>query len=191
MKKIYIAMSCACVLLAVLAFHRGGWAALAEGLELGGLSFLELIPLLVLAFACAGLIPVVVSRKTITHWLGREAGFKGILIGGLAGALMPGGPFVFYPVAATFMAAGADIGTVIAFVTAKNLWSLSRLPLELALLGPELTFIRYAVTLVIPVLAGLLANLLFGGHTERMREEIRILQHTRRQQPGNAKDRGS
>lgn len=190
MKKIYIAMAAACVLLGVLAVARGGPGALLAGAERGGQTFLELIPLLVLAFACAGLIPVVVSRATISRWLGKEAGFKGILIGCLAGALMPGGPFIFYPVAASLMAAGAEIGTVIAFVTAKNLWSASRLPLELALLGPGLTFTRFAITLVIPPVAGLLANLLFGGHTERMRQEIRALQRTREER-GKAKGKGA
>jgi len=172
MKKIYIAMAAACVLLGVLAVARGGPGALIEGAERGGLTFLELIPLLVLAFACAGLIPVVVSRETISRWLGKEAGFKGILIGCLAGALMPGGPFIFYPVAASLMAAGAEIGTVIAFVTAKNLYSISRLPLEVALLGPHLTIVRFVLTLALPPILGALAERLFGHWMSRIREAV-------------------
>ena len=169
-------MVVACVLLAGLAYGRGGIDALLAGARQGAVTFVELIPLLALAFACAGLVTVVASKELVARWLGAEAGFKGILIGGLAGALMPGGPFIYYPVAATFMAAGADIGTVISFVVAKNLWSVSRLPLELALLGPKLTFARYGITLVIPPLAGLLANLLLRGQADAMRAEIRALQ---------------
>jgi uncharacterized membrane protein YraQ (UPF0718 family) len=179
MKKLYMIMACACLALAAVAFARGGLEALVRGVSAGGMTLLELIPLLILAFCCAGLISVVATEHTVTRWLGRKAGFRGILIGGLAGALIPGGPFIYYPVAATFMAAGAEIGAVISFVAAKNLWSVSRLPLELALLGSKLALVRYAMTLLVPVLAGLVANLLLRGHTDKMREEIRTLQQAK------------
>lgn len=55
-------------------------------------------------------------------------------------------------------------------MTAKNLWTLARLPLEFALLGPNLTLIRYAITLVMPPLLGFAAETLFGGWMERIRQ---------------------
>ena len=65
---------------------------------------------------------------------------------------------------------GAGLGVLIAFIAAKNLWSVSRLPLEFALLGPHLTLVRYALTLFIPPLMGYLADIVFGGFLERIRE---------------------
>ena len=82
---------------------------------------------------------------------------------------MPGGPYVYYPIAAVLLRSGASLGVLVAFVTAKNLWSLSRLPLEFALLGPQLTIIRFGATLLLPPLLGLLAEALFGHRVEAIR----------------------
>ena len=178
MRKTVFGMAAAVVLFAILAVLRGGWGTLARGLVLGASTAVQIAPLLVAAFAVAGLISVLISEEQVSRWLGRESGFKGILLAALAGALVPGGPYVYFPLAATFLMAGAEIGTVVAFVTAKNLWTLSRLPLEMALLTPEITAIRYAVTFIFPPLLGLWANVLFAKQTPPIRQGIRALQHT-------------
>jgi hypothetical protein len=59
---------------------------------------------------------------------------------------------------------------LVAFVTAKNLWAFSRLPLEVALLGPQLTLTRFLVTLALPPLLGYLAEKLFGYRLEAIRK---------------------
>jgi len=61
---------------------------------------------------------------------------------------------------------------LVAFITAKNLWSISRLPLEFALLGPRLTIARVIVTFILPPLLGFLAEGLFGTHVEQIRQAI-------------------
>jgi uncharacterized membrane protein YraQ (UPF0718 family) len=91
----------------------------------------------------------------------------------LGGALIPGGPYVYYPIAAALLHTGAGLGVLVAFITAKNLWAISRIPLEFALLGPQLTLIRFAVTLIIPPLLGVLAEMLLGPQVERIREAVR------------------
>jgi uncharacterized membrane protein YraQ (UPF0718 family) len=85
---------------------------------------------------------------------------------------MPGGPYVYYPIAAVLLQTGAGLGPLVAFVSAKNLWSLSRLPLEIALLGSQLTLTRFLVTLVIPPFMGLLAERLFGNKIESIRKGV-------------------
>ncbi|MFO7717872.1 MAG: permease [Desulfohalobium sp.] len=176
MRKTVFGMAAAVVFFAVLAALRGGWSTLVQGLLLGATTAVQIAPLLVAAFAVAGLISVLISEEQVARWLGRESGFKGILLAALAGALVPGGPYVYFPLAATFLVAGAEIGTVVAFVTAKNLWTLSRLPLEMALLTPEITAIRYVVTFVFPPLLGLWANFLFAKQTPPIRRGIHALQ---------------
>jgi uncharacterized membrane protein YraQ (UPF0718 family) len=47
--------------------------------------------------------------------------------------------------------------------------------MEVALLGARITLLRYVVTFLIPVIAGLLANLILSGTAERMREQVRAL----------------
>jgi hypothetical protein len=46
----------------------------------------------------------------------------------------------------------------VGFISAWSLWSVSRLSLEIALVDPKVALLRYAITFVVPLLAGLLAN---------------------------------
>jgi uncharacterized membrane protein YraQ (UPF0718 family) len=156
--------------LAGLAWRRGGAELTLAGLLQGGQTLLSVVPLLLAAFLIAGLIQTLVSREVVTRWLGAGSGWRGLGLACLGGALIPGGPYVYYPIAAALMKSGAGLGVLVAFVTAKNLWSLSRLPMEFALLGPRLTIIRFAATLLLPPLLGFLAEFLFGRQMERIRE---------------------
>jgi len=83
---------------------------------------------------------------------------------------------VYYPIAASFLISGAEIGTVLAFVVAKNLWTISRLPMEVALIGPQITIVRYIVTLMFPILVGLIANIFFKNYGQEIRKQIKSLQ---------------
>jgi uncharacterized membrane protein YraQ (UPF0718 family) len=121
------------------------------------------------AFLIAGLTQVLVSEELIRRWLGAETGWKGILLACAAGALIPGGPYVYYPIAAGLLRSGAGLGVLSAFITAKNLWSITRLPFEFGLLGPSLTLTRYAITFIMPPLMGLLFERLFGQHADVIR----------------------
>jgi uncharacterized membrane protein YraQ (UPF0718 family) len=167
-----ILLALVALVLAGLTWWRGGSALALAGLIEGGETLLSVVPLLIAAFLIAGLIQALVTRETVTRWLGAGAGWRGIALACLGGALIPGGPYVYYPIAAALLNAGAGLGVLVAFVTAKNLWSLSRLPMEFALLGPRLTVIRFVATLLLPPVLGFLAELLFGQQTERIREAM-------------------
>jgi uncharacterized membrane protein YraQ (UPF0718 family) len=158
-------------ILAALSWWRGGLDLALNGLILGGETLLAAVPLLLAAFLIAGLVQAIVTRDMVTRLLGSQSGWRGLALACLGGALLPGGPYVYYPIAAALLKTGAGLGVLVAFVTAKNLWAVTRLPVELALLGPYLTLVRVAVTFVLPPLLGILAEWLFGHHVERIREE--------------------
>lgn len=130
--------------------------------------------MLVAAFLIAGLVQVLVTEKAIRRWLGAQSGWRGILLACLGGALMPGGPYVYYPIAAVLLRSGAGVGVLVAFVTAKNLWSVTRLPLEVALLGTHLTVVRVVATAIVPPLMGFVAEALFGRFADQLREGVRV-----------------
>jgi len=157
------------VVLAGVAWHVGGPRLAAAGLVHGGEVLVSVAPLLLAAFLIAGLVQALISREWVGQWLGSASGWRGIGLACLAGALMPGGPYVYYPICAALLQAGAGVGVLVAFITAKNLWSVTRIPLEFALLGPHLALIRYAVTLILPPLFGAVAEMLFGARLERIR----------------------
>jgi uncharacterized membrane protein YraQ (UPF0718 family) len=157
--------------LALLLGVTQGLGAIIDGLVVGGNILWSVVPLLVAAFVVAGLTQVLVTEEFVRSWLGEATGWKGIGLACLAGALIPGGPYVYYPIAAVLLHNGAGLGALVSFVVAKNLWSVSRLPLEVALLGPSLTVIRFLVTLVIPPLIGTAAQAVFGRFQQTIRQE--------------------
>jgi uncharacterized membrane protein YraQ (UPF0718 family) len=162
------------ILLALIGvgWRSGGMEAIQDGVLSGVRTLVSVIPLLIAAFLIAGLTQILISREVIERWLSGRSGWRGILIACLAGAIIPGGPYVYYPIAGGLLLAGAGIGPLIAFVVAKNLWSLTRLPLEFALLGPQFTLIRYGLTLIIPPIVGFLAEWLFGSRIDQIRSAL-------------------
>jgi len=160
MNSATIIMIALAVILTVVAYFRGGIHL--AGLRLGAKSIWDNLLLLVASFAVAGLVQVLIPRELISRWLGAEAGFKGILLGCVAGGLVPGSPYSIFPVIASVCEAGAGIGTIVGFITAWSLWSVSRLPLELAIIGPKVTWVHVISTLIFPPIAGLIAQLFFA-----------------------------
>jgi uncharacterized membrane protein YraQ (UPF0718 family) len=150
-------LAAAAVVLLALAFWRGRDLPLA-GLKAGGRTLWRNLPVLLLSFAIAGLAQVLIPKEWITRWLGGQAGFKGVLIGCLLGGLVPGAPYATFPLIASLYQSGASLGAVVGFVTAWALWSISRLPVEIALIDSEPALVRYALTFVVPPIAGVLAN---------------------------------
>ena len=93
--------------------------------------------------------------------MGTESGMRGILIGSVAGGLCPGGPFVSLPIAAGLLRSGASTGTMVAFITGWSIWAVSRLPMEVGILGWKFTLVRVVSTAFFPILAGLIAQVFF------------------------------
>jgi uncharacterized membrane protein YraQ (UPF0718 family) len=135
----------------------------AEGLRSALRTFLSIVPLLLAVFTIAGLVEVLVPKEKVASLLGDQAGFRGILLGSLAGAITPGGPYVSFPIVASIYHAGAGVGTIVAYVTAWSLWAVARLPLEISIIGPRLTLIRFLSTLIFPPIAGLIARAFLSG----------------------------
>jgi uncharacterized membrane protein YraQ (UPF0718 family) len=120
----------------------------------------QILPLLIFAFIVAGMVQVLVPQEILSEWVGAESGMRGILIGTVAGALAPGGPYVSLPVAAGLLQAGASVGTMVAFLTGWSLWAFSRLPMEVGIMGWKFTLIRIASTFFFPPVAGWIAQMI-------------------------------
>jgi len=145
----------------LLTGHLRGERQHIEGLRIAWTMTWQIFPLLICAFIVAGMAQVLIPQETIARWVGTESGMRGILLGSFAGSLAPGGPFVSLPIAAGLVRAGAGIGVMVAFLTGWSLWSLSRIPMEVGILGWKLTLARFVSTLIFPPLAGIIARLIF------------------------------
>jgi len=133
-------------------------AGLQAGAKLFGSVWVELA----LGFLIAGLLEVLISPAEITAWLGTDSSGRGILVGWVAGLLIPGGPYLLFPIAAGLWKNGAAPGALITLITAKTLVSPIRmLTYEAPLLGWPLTLARVVPAVFLPPLMGLLGQWLF------------------------------
>ena len=154
-----IIMGLLAIILVFLSYQKG---VHIQGLKASGNMLIQIIPLLVFAMIIAGTIQLLIPQEIISRWVGAESGFRGLLIGSAIGGLMPGGPMTSLPVAAGLLRMGASIGTMVAFLTGWSLLAVSRLPLEIGLMGWKFALIRLACVFFFPPIAGLIANTFFS-----------------------------
>lgn len=156
-----IIMGVIAVALILVGYFKGNGQHLI-GLKAALGMTLEVLPLLIFAFIVAGMVQALIPIEIISKWVGEGSGLRGIFIGTAAGGIMPGGPYVSLPVAGSLFRSGASVGTMVAFITGWSLWAITRLPLDIGILGWKFTLVRLACTFFFPPIAGLLANLLFS-----------------------------
>jgi uncharacterized membrane protein YraQ (UPF0718 family) len=161
MKTAFFIMLALSVILGSIAYYKSPQLPL-DALKSGGGLLLRLFPILVLAFFVAGLMEVLLPKALLISWVGEESGFKGILIGTCLGAITPGGPFIQFPIVAAMFKAGANIGPLIAYLSAWALIGLNRvIAFEIPLLGFKLTFTRVLCSFIFPIIIGYMAKLVF------------------------------
>lgn len=153
-----ILVAIAGILLIYLAMKDSSLAV--AGIKNAGMTLWNNIIILLVGFLLAGLIQVIIPKDLIANWLGNQAGFRAVFIGCVAGGLIPGSPYAAFPIAAGFYNAGAGLGAMVGYITAWSLWSVTRLPVEIAIIDPKLALIRYGITFIFPPIAGLAAHLL-------------------------------
>jgi len=118
--------------------------------------------LIVLAFVIVGFVNVLSPQKLVQEWIGPASGLQGILLAEVVGMLLPGGPYVVFPLIAILSEAGAGIAPVITLITSWSTQSLLTLSFELPLMGWRFMLIRWVLGLGIPLLAGAAVLLLWG-----------------------------
>ena len=130
----------------------------STGRLLGGV-WIELI----LGFVLAGLLDVLIPARVLSRWMGGDGLGRGIVVGWAAGLIMPGGPYLVFPVVANLFRSGAAPGPLIALLTAnKTLVSPVRmLTYEAPLLGWPLTLARLIPGVLLPPALGWLGQWLY------------------------------
>lgn len=149
------------VLLGGLAWWRGGMPLVYEGLSSGWKLLIRLGLVIAVSLVVAGIAEVLVPEAWVKSALGEGSGWRGILIGTMAGVVTPAGPYIAMPIAAVMLRTGAGIGPVVAFVTGWSLLALHRLlAWEIPLVGVRFAVLRWTVCLLLPIFAGFLAGLI-------------------------------
>jgi uncharacterized membrane protein YraQ (UPF0718 family) len=149
--------------LVVVALAFGKDASLPlKGLQSSARLFGSVWIELALGFILAGMIDVLVPAASISRWLGAGKLHQGVLAGTAAGLVMPGGPYLFFPLAAKLFADGASPGALIAFLSAKTLVSPVRtLTYEAPLMGWPITLARFIPSVLMAPALGYLGQWLY------------------------------
>ncbi len=128
--------------------------AIADALEL--LAFIA--PRIGAAVIIAAFLQILIPREVISRLIGEKAGIKSVFMATVAGSLTPGGPLTSFPVVIALYAAGANRGALVAYITSWAMIGMQRIIVwELPLLGPDITFIRVSASMLLPIIAGILA----------------------------------
>jgi uncharacterized membrane protein YraQ (UPF0718 family) len=146
----------------VLVWRRDGVNGVTEILFSDLALFGGILPRVLAGCLLGAFIAEILPHEKISRSLGPESGLKGLLIGTAFGAILPGGPFTAYPVAAALLTIGADFGATIAMVVSWTLIGYGRaVAWELPILGTDFTIWRIVLSLPIPILAGALGRVVY------------------------------
>ena len=161
-------MMVATLTLVVLALAMAAYAwrrndgSLQRGVDAGWLTLKRNLPLLLLAFAIVGYVDVLSPTQLIETWIGPHSGWPGLVIADAVGILLPGGPYVVFPLIAVLYKAGAGIGPTITLVTSWAMLALISVAFELPFMGWRFTAVRWGLGLGFPILVGAVVRILFG-----------------------------
>jgi uncharacterized membrane protein YraQ (UPF0718 family) len=144
---------------ATFVYVRDGSAVFQKILIDDVLLFATILPKVAAGCLIGAMVRLLIPRKVIVTWVGEGSGLRGLLVASVVGALFPGGPFTIFPLAGAFMLSGADRGAAVAFVTGWLLLGINRAIIwEMPFFGTDFVIQRMLVSLLLPVVAGLMAR---------------------------------
>ncbi|MEJ2599812.1 MAG: permease [Anaerolineales bacterium] len=149
------------LVMAAYAWRRND-GSLRRGVDAGWLTLKRNLPLLLLAFAIVGYVNVLSPTDLIETLIGPHSGWLGLVIADGVGLLLPGGPYVVFPLIAVLYKAGAGVGPTITLVTSWAMLGLISVAFELPFMGWRFTAVRWGLGLGFPVLVGAVVRILFG-----------------------------
>lgn len=149
-------------LLMLFTWYKKGWAGVRQGFaDTWGLTkmVIQIIPF---ALLVASFFVELLPGHLIAGLIGKDTGFTGIVIASVAGGLVPSGPFLSFPLALSLFHTGAGPAQVVAFITGWSVYAFYRVIVwEIPMMGVQFTLVRVGVSLFLPILSGVLAELMF------------------------------
>ncbi|KXA94772.1 permease [candidate division MSBL1 archaeon SCGC-AAA259I07] len=131
-----------------------------RSLKMAGMSFLRILPMILLIVVIVGLLLGFVPPDQIAKFIGEQSGVFGVLLIGSIGAVIHMPSLIAFPLAASLLEGGASIMSAAAFITTLTMIGTIYLPMEIKILGKEMALLRnglsFAVAITISLLMGLI-----------------------------------
>lgn len=136
--------------------------SLKKGLNLAWITTKRNTTLMVIAFTIVGYVNVLSPTELIQEWIGPNSGFGGLILAEIIGMLLPGGPYVVFPLIAILYSAGAGLGPAVTIITSWSTQAFLTIGFEIPFMGWRFTAIRWGLGLLIPFFAGVVAMVVFN-----------------------------
>jgi len=121
------------------------------------------LPLLIripAAILAGSFLAELIPKAYVVALLGSSTGLLGVLLASVLGGFLPGGPMIAFPLLLALFKAGMGIPQMVALLTAWLLLAFHRvLAYELPMLGANFVRRRLLVSLPLPLIAGLAAQM--------------------------------
>ena len=118
-------------------------------------SFVRILPTVVAIVIFIGLLLGFVPKSTISSVVGEQAGFKGILIVAILGAVLHIPSLISFPLAASLLKSGASVTAVAVFITTLTMIGVVTLPLEIRELGKKMALLRNGMSFIVAIIIGI------------------------------------
>lgn len=143
-----------------------------QGLQLAGEGIVEMLGFLPPIFILLGLFDVWVDRETVIRLMGKESGFKGVLLAFLLGTLAAGPLYMAFPVAGVLLKKRAGLFQIFVFT---GTWAIAKVPMllfEVSCFGFSYTSVRFVCNIsAIILIAWLMTRMLGPSYAERLYQE--------------------
>ena len=146
------------VLLSALIDRKKTWAAL----KIAWKKFARILPAFLTMLILVSIILFLIPDTMISHYLGNDSKFIGVVCASTFGSLtlMPG--FVAYPLCGILLKKGVSYMVLAAFTTTLMMVGILTYPIEKEYFGAKVTIIRNVVSFFIALIIALTIGIFFG-----------------------------
>ena len=123
-------------------------------------SFIRILPIVFIIIIFVGLLLGFVPQTQISKIAGEHAGFWGVFLIALVGAIMHIPSLIAFPLAASLLKSGASITAVTAFITTLTMIGTITLPLEIKELGKKVALLRNGLSFIIAIVIALIMGVI-------------------------------
>lgn len=134
--------------------------------------FVEMLSVMPAVLVIMGLFTVWVPKETITRYMGRGSGARGMVLALIFGTLPTGPLYAAFPLTKGLLDKGASPANVFVFMAA---WACIKIPqelIELQFLGWRFTLARFVFTVAVIVAMAFVFQLLLGDRRNGAPEDV-------------------
>jgi len=123
-------------------------------------SFIRILPIVFIIIIFIGLLLGFVPHTQISRIAGEQAGFWGVFLIALVGAIIHIPSLIAFPLADSLLKGGASVTVAAVFITTLTMIGTVTLPLEIKELGKKVALLRNGISFIIAIIIALIMGVI-------------------------------